>query len=210
MLLEGVGLCASDGGVGSMGVKREDWLVRINGDKFRRAAAEAGLDVSALAAALPGAGESEKKRAAAEKKVRNWMRGSSHPNPRVAEMNALAQAMGVPAGRFCVWTSQYRWSRSSERKSRLVVDEIRGLGVEEASTILRFSPRRAATMVNKALQAAISDAEALDADLNRLVVSEARADEGAIIKRFRPKDRGRAHPIQKRTSHIVVSVEEAD
>jgi len=184
--------------------------VRINGDKFRRAASEAGLDVAALAASLPGAGESEKKRAAAEKKVRNWMRGSSHPNPRVAEMNALARAMGVPAGRFCMWTSTYRWSRSSERKSRLVVDEIRGLGVEEASTILRFSPRRAATMVNKALQAAISDAESLDADLNRLVVSEARADEGAIIKRFRPKDRGRAHPIQKRTSHIVVSVEEAD
>jgi large subunit ribosomal protein L22 len=184
--------------------------VRINADRFKRAVEASGKTVEELAASMPGASESEKKRKACERKVRNWMRGSSHPNPRVAEMDALAGAMGVPRGRFCCWTSTYRFARSSERKSRLVVDAIRGMGVEEASSVLRFSPRRAAVMVNKALQAAVSDAEVSDADLNRLVVSEARADEGAIIKRFQPKDRGRAHPIQKRTSHIVVSVEEAD
>lgn len=196
--------------MGFAGVCSEASTVRINSERFKRVVEGSGVSVSDLAAQMPEVGGNEKKLKLAERKIRNWMRGSSHPHPRVSEMNALAGALGVPASRFCRWTSRYRWARSSERKSRLIVDQIRGMGIEEATTVLRFSPRRGAVMVNKALQAAIADAEGFDADLNRLVVSEARADEGAIIKRFRPKDRGRAHPIQKRTSHIVVSVEEAD
>ncbi len=182
--------------------------MRINANKFKALATEAGIDAAALAAALPKEDDRRKREGESERKIRNWMQGKEHPKPKVAEVQALANALGVRPTAFCRFTSMGRWQRSSERKSRLVVDQIRGLGIEEASNILRFSPRRAAVMVNKVLQAAIADAEAFDVDLNRLVVSEARADEGMIIKRFRPKDRGRAHPIQKRTSHITVSVEE--
>lgn len=183
--------------------------MRINADKFKALVRESGAEVSALAAALPRPSDSEKQLSIAEKKVRNWMSGKDHPRAKASEIAALAQALGVRPSSFCRWTSTYKWSRSSERKSQLVVDMIRGKDVEAASAMLKFSPRRAAVMVNKALQAAVADAEASDADLNRLVVSEARADKGVIIKRFQPKDRGRAHPIQKRTSHIIVSVEEA-
>ena len=79
-----------------------------------------------------------------------------------------------------------------------------------ADTLLRFNPKRAAVMVRKTLRAAIADAEQNEVPIDRLYVSESRVDEGMIIKRFRPKDRGRAHPIQKKTSHIVVGVEELD
>ncbi|XHC26559.1 50S ribosomal protein L22 [Phycisphaerales bacterium ac7] len=92
----------------------------------------------------------------------------------------------------------------------LVVEMIRGRSFAEADALLQFSPKRAATMVRKVLNAAVADAEAANADVARLVVSEAKADGAVIIKRFQPKDRGRAHPIQKRTSHITVSVEEAN
>ncbi|TVQ81193.1 MAG: 50S ribosomal protein L22 [Phycisphaeraceae bacterium] len=103
-----------------------------------------------------------------------------------------------------------RFQRTSPRKARLLADLIRGRRVDEADTLLRFNPKRAAVMVRKALRAAIADAEQNEVPIDRLYVSESRVDEGMIIKRFRPKDRGRAHPIQKKTSHIVVGVEELD
>ena len=63
-------------------------------------------------------------------------------------------------------------------------------------------------MVDKTLRAAIASADEAAADVDRLVVSEARVDEGPTIKRGRAKDRGRYHLILKRTSHIVMAVEE--
>ncbi|MEM1165838.1 MAG: 50S ribosomal protein L22 [Planctomycetota bacterium] len=106
------------------------------------------------------------------------------------------------------FTSSARFVRSTPQKTRLVVDMIRDRRVDDALDILEFSPRRAAVFVRKTLSAAIADAEAQGADVGELIVTEARADEGVIIKRFQPKDRGRAHPIQKKTSHITISVEE--
>ena len=57
---------------------------------------------------------------------------------------------------------------------------------------------------------AVANAEEQDADVTRLVVCESRVDEGPVIKRWRPKDRGRAHPIRKPTSHLVVAVQESN
>ena len=62
-------------------------------------------------------------------------------------------------------------------------------------------------MVSQVLSSAISSADEQEADVERLIVSEVRVDEGPTIKRFRPKDRGRAHSILKRTSHIIVAVD---
>lgn len=102
----------------------------------------------------------------------------------------------------------HRFARISERKARLVVDMIRGQNCNEALEVLRFTHQRAASMIDKVLRSAMANANEQEANMNRLFVSEARVDPGPIIKRFRPKDRGRAHPIQKRTSHIVVAVDE--
>jgi large subunit ribosomal protein L22 len=74
--------------------------------------------------------------------------------------------------------------------------------------MLNFTTRRAAVDVKRALLAAVNDAEQADADVGRLIVTESRVDSAPTIKRFKPKDRGRAHPIKKRMSHITIGVEE--
>ncbi len=108
------------------------------------------------------------------------------------------------------WQAKHRFARISARKARLVADLIRGRDVQDALNILKFTPHRAAGMVSKVLTSAVANANEAEADVELLVVSEARVDEGPTIKRWRPKDRGRAHPIMKRTSHIVVGVEEME
>jgi large subunit ribosomal protein L22 len=80
--------------------------------------------------------------------------------------------------------------------------------VDQALELLKFTRKRAAIFVDKVLRAAMADADEQEADVRRLWIHEARVDEGPTIKRFRPKDRGRAHPIMKRTSHIVITVAE--
>ncbi len=106
------------------------------------------------------------------------------------------------------WTSKHRYARISPRKARLVTGLIADRQVDDALELLKFTRKRACALVDKVLRAAMADADEQEADVKRLFVHEARVDEGPTIKRFRPKDRGRAHPIMKRTSHIIVSVAE--
>ncbi len=106
------------------------------------------------------------------------------------------------------WTAIHRYARISERKARLLTDLIRGRNCDEAVALLKFTHKRAAVMVDKVLKSAMASANEQEATMNKLFVAEARVDAGPIIKRFRPKDRGRAHSIKKRTSHIVVAVDE--
>ncbi len=105
------------------------------------------------------------------------------------------------------WQAKHRYARISARKARLIADMIRGLDAQDALDALKFTPNRAAGMLAKVLTSAIASADEAEADTGRLFVSEVRIDEGPTMKRFRPKDRGRAHPIMKRTSHIAVAVE---
>jgi large subunit ribosomal protein L22 len=103
--------------------------------------------------------------------------------------------------------AQAKHVRQSPYKVRRVLDLVRGLPVDEARVVLDFTNRKAATTVKKVLDSAIANAEhnfALDAD--ELVVSEAFADEGPTLKRWRPRARGRATRIRKRTSHITIVV----
>lgn len=101
--------------------------------------------------------------------------------------------------------AEARHVRTSPRKIRLVLDEIRGRSVVDARARLLFSPRDAAKDVELVLRSAVTNAEVnhgLSPD--DLVVDEAYANEGMTIKRFRPRARGRASRINKRTSHIVI------
>lgn len=99
--------------------------------------------------------------------------------------------------------------RIAPRKVRLVVDLIRGKKVGEAVAILRLTQRGASPVVEKVLRSAIANAEHnYDMDPDNLVISEAFVDEGATLKRFRPRAQGRASKINKRTSHITVVVTE--
>lgn len=100
----------------------------------------------------------------------------------------------------------------SARKMRLVVDLIRGKDIDEALDILRFTKKEAAIWVEKALLSAIANweykTEGLDeADDYDLYIKEIFADQGTILKRFRPAPHGRAHRIRKRTCHVTLVVE---
>lgn len=102
-----------------------------------------------------------------------------------------------------------RQARISPTKVRQVLALIRGKDAGVALTILRFSPQRAAKIVYKVLQSAVSNAENnYGMDMDKLYVHTACADQGPVMKRFRPVSMGRAHPYVHRTSHVTVTVSE--
>ncbi len=106
------------------------------------------------------------------------------------------------------WQATHKFARISARKARLIADVIRGRDAQDAVNTLKFMPHRAATMISKVLTSAIANANEAEADVEQLFVSTVQVNEGPTIKRWRPKDRGRAFTIRKRTSHITVAVEQ--
>lgn len=104
-----------------------------------------------------------------------------------------------------------RYVRVSPYKARLVADQIRGKGVEEARYITRFSPKAAARLVGKVLESAVANAENnIGMRAEDLVVVNCYVDEGPTLKRWRPRALGRATRIRKRTSHITVVLGERE
>jgi len=102
-----------------------------------------------------------------------------------------------------------RGARLSAQKARLVVDSIRGKNVADALDILAFSNTKGAELVKKVLESAIANAEHNNgADVDELRVSTAFVDEGMTMKRIRPRAKGRADRIFKRSCHITVKVSE--
>jgi large subunit ribosomal protein L22 len=100
-----------------------------------------------------------------------------------------------------------RGARLSAQKARLVADQIRGKAVEEALQLLTYSPKKGADVVKKVLNSAIANAEHNEgADVDELKVSTIYVDEGMSLKRIRPRAKGRADRIVKRTCHITVKV----
>ena len=100
-----------------------------------------------------------------------------------------------------------RFVRITPMKARRVVDMVRGLPVDDALALLRFAPQAASETVYKVLESAVANAETTeDLDRGTLVVSKAMVDEGPTMKRWRPRARGRATRIRKRTSHITIFV----
>jgi large subunit ribosomal protein L22 len=110
------------------------------------------------------------------------------------------------------YVAKHRFARITARKARLAADLIRGRDVNLALELLQFSPRRAATYYLKVLKSAVANAsQDENVDVNKLVVTDARADDGPLLQhrlRWRPGPQGRAMPIRKRTSHLTVAVAE--
>jgi large subunit ribosomal protein L22 len=100
--------------------------------------------------------------------------------------------------------------RISARKARLVADEIRGYDYKEAIDILRFTNKAASSMIINLLNSAVANAIQMNEQLDpsSLFVKKIYVDDGPIMKRYRPRARGRASRIRKRLSHITVVVSE--
>ena len=122
---------------------------------------------------------------------------------------AQARARKAPAARRRrrVVRARARYVRTPARKARMVCLQLPGKSVAQARAILAFTPREAARDWSKLLESAVANAEnnheLLEEDL---IIREAYADEGPTIKRFRPRAMGRATPIQKRTSHLTITL----
>ena len=103
--------------------------------------------------------------------------------------------------------AKHKFARSSAQKARLVADQIRGRAVGKGLDVLTYSPKKAADLVKKVLLSAIANAEHNEgADIDALKVKTVFVDEGPSMKRIKPRAKGRADRIVKRTSHITVIV----
>jgi large subunit ribosomal protein L22 len=100
-----------------------------------------------------------------------------------------------------------KFIRLSPIKARLVAKEIQGMNAEVALASLEFTPNKAAKIISKVLASAVANG---GYEAEEVVVSSCRVDKGPSLKRFRPRARGRATPIRKPTSHIIVEVSEKD
>src|ERR1700722_3676730 len=106
-----------------------------------------------------------------------------------------------------VYRASHRFARISPRKARLLMDLVRNRDVDDAITLLRFAKQRASGMVEKVIRSAVANANEREvAPRGTLYVAKAWVDPGPVIKRFQPKDRGKAYSIKKRTSHLMVTL----
>lgn len=109
-----------------------------------------------------------------------------------------------------------RTTRQSPYKMRLVIDQIRGLGVNDALALLQFSKKHAAKQIAKVLKSAVANAEQAarstnaSLDVDELYIKLAIVNEGPKLKRWMPAAMGRATPVHKRTSHVEIIVAEKE
>ncbi|MFC1662778.1 50S ribosomal protein L22 [Patescibacteria group bacterium] len=106
-------------------------------------------------------------------------------------------------------TVKSKYVRIAPRKVRLVINEIRGLKVDQADARLKFTTKRAAHFINKLLSSAVASAvNDKKLDKNNLFIKTITADEGPTLKRFKPRAYGRATEIRKRSTHLSITVAE--
>lgn len=107
--------------------------------------------------------------------------------------------------------AKLKFARLSTQKCRLVCDQIRGLPIEQALSILKFSPKKPAAVLLKVLNSAIANAENnFGADIDELKVASVYADQGPTYKRMQAKAKGRGARILKPTCHITVVVSDGE
>src|SRR5688500_7627327 len=108
------------------------------------------------------------------------------------------------------FTAKHRFARISPRKARLLMNLVRGRDVDDAINLLKFAKQRSSGMIEKVIRSAVANANEQEVapSRNTLFVAQAWVDPGPVIKRFQPKDRGKAYSIKKRTSHLVVTLDE--
>ena len=141
--------------------------------------------------------------------VKNWRKGLFKPGPKSEDIRRLATALSVEVNQLTEWGCSYRYAPGSARKARLVTQLINGRSVKDAMDILKFTHKRAASMIDKVLRSAVANADEQQADVDSLYISCARVDDAGVrigTKRWIPKDRGKAYPICKKACHIHITV----
>jgi len=146
----------------------------------------------------------------AEKATSTKSTATKAPAGSKAEAKPAAKAKGDAPKRPVV-NARARFVRVAPRKARLVADQVRGLPIEDARALLRFSSRGAARDIRKLIDSAAANAEANhDLVADDLLIKDIHVDEGPTLRRYRPRALGRATRINKRTSHIAVALTPED
>jgi ribosomal protein L22 len=153
------------------------------------------------------------KKPAARKAPAKKPAAKSKAEPKAAESKAAAKKSSAKkeAPERPVVNASARFVRLAPRKARLVADQVRGLPLDDAIALLRFSSRGAARDIRKLIESAAANAEANhDLVADDLMVKDIHVDEGPTLRRYRPRALGRATRINKRTSHIAVALTPED
>jgi ribosomal protein L22 len=158
----------------------------------------------ASSAKKPAAKKEPAKRTPAKK-------AESKPKAEAKKAPARKPAAKKEAPERPVVNARARFVRVAPRKARLVADQVRGLALDDALPLLRFSTRSAAKDIRKLIESAAANAEANhDLVADDLVIKDIHVDEGPTLRRYRPRALGRATRINKRTSHIAVALTPED
>ena len=107
-------------------------------------------------------------------------------------------------------TAKATYIRIAPRKVKIVLDLIRNQPADKAMAILKYTPKAACEVVSKLLKSAMANAENKDMDVSKLYVAECFVNQGPTLKRIRPRAKGRANRILKKTSHITLVLKEAE
>jgi large subunit ribosomal protein L22 len=180
----------------------------LSANKLKELCQERKVSVEQLASQLVRPGLDKRAATAA---VKNWQKGLFKSRPRKQDIQRLAAGLSVEVTDLADWHSIYRFAPISASKAKLVTQLIVGRSVEDALDILKFTRKRAASMIDKVLRSAVADADEQQADVDNLYVSEARVDDAGVrigTKRWRAKDRGKAYPIHQKACHIHITVTE--
>jgi ribosomal protein L22 len=167
------------------------------------------------AAEKPAATKPAAKKAPAKPKPKAEAKPKAEPKPKAKakpkpSTRAATKTAAASVERPVVNASA-RFVRVAPRKARLVADQVRGLPIEDALPLLRFSTRSAAQDIRKLIESAAANAEANhDLVADDLFIKDIHVDEGPTLRRYRPRALGRATRINKRTSHIAVALTPED
>ena len=181
--------------------------------KKAAAAKPAAKEAAKKAAAKKPAAKGEAKKPAAKKAAAKKPAAKKQAAKKPAAKKAAAKKSAAKrdAGERPVVNARASYVRVAPRKARLIANQVRGLPLDDALTLLRFSPRGAARDIAKLIDSAAANAENNhDLVADDLMVKQITVDEGPTLRRFQPRALGRATRINKRTSHIKVALTPED
>jgi ribosomal protein L22 len=174
--------------------KKDELIARLEDDDTAQGGTAPENEAAAGAEAEAAEDKPKRRRGAAETTTPKPAQSTARPAPR-DERGAVAVR------------AQAKFVRSAPRKARLVMDHIRGKEIADARAILRHTPRAVAADISKLLESAVANAENnFELDPGDLRIGRAYVDEGPTIKRYRPRAQGRATRINKRTSHMTITL----
>jgi ribosomal protein L22 len=167
----------------------------------KKAAPKKAEGARKTAARKPGAKKEPAKKEPAKKQPAKTEAEKPKPTPRRKAPEKVPEPVPL------IVRASAKYVRVPPRKARLVADQVRGLHIDEARALLRFSPRGAAEDIRKLLDSAAANAENNhDLVADEMRIAELTVDEGPTLRRFRPRAMGRATRIDKRTSHIAIAL----